>query len=260
MKKIKEIVGKRMKNDYDPKLAKPQSKGSSVSLVQSAIDNVWGRYYFPHYFRCGILFEEVETNYKDTMDLLNKCRQLEVRDDNSRLLPEELRNQLEIASTKFTVLLKIAFEYLTIELLGSINNIVSNENKNPITVPWQNLSLEDRIHSLKRALGYNAALPSVLNTLFQRRDIIEHPSSQRIYNNGPHTWKTVHLSWVLSGEIEGMWSDINSFVEGIGKNYEHFTESHKGKGNIKLNVKRGLKSNDPFKRNNINAGLTNDTK
>jgi hypothetical protein len=245
MKKVKDIKGNSLKNAYDPALAKPHEKGAVVEIVQTAKDNKWGRYYFTKHFRYPHIFNKADDCHTKTLVLLDKCRQLNVGKDSSRFVSQELKFDIEFVSMEFLILLKLGFEYLTVELLDSINTVKQNLQGLP-RIDWENIELKDRIEILKKNLNYKIKTPDCLDTLFQRRDIVEHPSSPRIYNNDEQGWKNVHLAWILSGEIENMCKDLEAFVNGLVRAYDKFIKDNERPGS--LEVKRGLKSNDPFKR------------
>lgn len=245
MRKTKGVKGKALKNTYDSLLAKSHKKGAPVQVVQPAKDNKWGRYYFTRYFRFPVILNEADAHYETTISLLNRCRQEPLGKDCARFVPEELKEELEVASMKFLILFKLGFEYLTMELLDSIYTIKANSEDQEKT-SWEDEELVPRINILKNELGYKIDTPGCLTLLFDRRDIVEHPSSSRIYNSDKNSWKSVHLAWVLNGEIETTNGDIQTFVDGLIEAYEMFRETHKRPGT--LNVKRGLRSDDPYRK------------
>lgn len=136
------VKGKALKDVSDPKLAKSHKQGTTINYVQSAKDNIWGKYYFNQYHRNYSLFLKLEYYYKKTIGILNECRKLQVNDKtNTRFIPDELRNQLEFYSMFYVVFTKIAFEYLTIELLNAFNNTERLKQKRIPKIDWEKFRL-----------------------------------------------------------------------------------------------------------------------
>lgn len=243
MRKTKDVKGKALKNTYDSSLAKSHKKGTPVQVVQPAKDNKWGRYYFTRYFRFPAILNKADTHYETTISLLNKCRREPLGKDQVRFVPEKLKEELEIASMEFLMLFNLGFVYLAAELLDSIYAVKSNlEDRKKIE--WEKLKLIPQINLLKKELDYKTDIPECLALLFSRRDIVEHPDPSRIYNSDKRSWKNVHLAWILSGEIETINGNIQTFTDGLIEAYEIFREAHKHSGT--LNIKRGLRSDDPY--------------
>jgi hypothetical protein len=90
-------------------------------------------------------------------------------------------------------------------------------------------------------------VPTSLFDLFTRRDIVEHPTSERLYNATENGWKNNHLAWVLSGEIEGKNDEIVEFVNRITETFDQYLKDNPIPGKLE-GVQRGVKSVDPFKK------------
>lgn len=239
------VSGTPLKSTSDSSLAKPHKEGAIVEYVQPAKDNKWGRYYYQQYHRYHVYFVNLESYYKNTFELLSLCRKEKLHNDNARHINSSLRDKLEFNSALYVVTINLAFEYMTIEMLYFLNNIL-NIKGSDLKVPWENIDLKERIKVLCKNLKLNDKLPEFLTELLNRRDIVEHPSNNRLYNVDQNEWENVHLSWVLSGKIEGSYNKIIDFVNPIIKAFDEYTESNKKPGILK-GVVRGLKSLDPYK-------------
>jgi hypothetical protein len=246
MSKKHNVSGRRLKSISDPTLSLYHPKGTTVSLIQPAIDNIWGRYYFKDYFRSYLFFKIAKIHYKKMITLLTECRKQPIGKDNSRSISDNLRDKLEVESIEFIIFIKLGFEYIIPDMMRSVNNI--RERKfNIQKINWENISsLEDKLKILVKCLGISTSIPNSLSDLFNRRDIIEHPTEDRIYNSLGNGWKNVHLSWILSGEIEKSYEDINTFIIVLKKSYDKYIQNNPIPG--VLNVTRGIRAVDPSKK------------
>ncbi len=239
-------VGSKLKNESDPSLAKEHKAGAVVELVQPAKDDRWGRYYFNHYQRYWNILNESRRHYNRALIYLKKCRQLPVdTKTQNRHVPEELRDKLEMHSMKYLVLLKMGYEYMTLEMLPSIDHI--QEAKQGIAkTDWDKVDLLKRISSLKSKLSISKDVPDCLFPLFDRRDIVEHPNQERLYNATANGWKNNHLAWVLSGDMEGTMEKIVDFTSEIIKVFDEYVKNNPIPGTLE-GVVRGLKASESYK-------------
>jgi uncharacterized protein HemY len=76
------------------------------------------------YHRHNLILNQCLRSYKRTITLLDRCRSLKV-DENTgfRMIPDYLRNELEIESMMFLMLLKLGLEYLVAEYQSIISDI-----------------------------------------------------------------------------------------------------------------------------------------
>lgn len=239
--------GKKLKNISDPKLAHSHPAGVKVYFAQPAVDKRWGRFYFYHYPRNYHLFVAGQKAYKKTFKLLEGCRKLPVNPKtNDRTVPEKLRDLLEIASMTYFVLTKMGFEYLTTEYLLAVKQIKDHKHE-PFIMPADDDELLEKIKALVSGLGITQPIPQAVMTVLERRDIIEHPTQNRLYNGSETGWKNNHLAWVLSGEIEGLPDQVVPFVNIVVKTAEKYKEDNPIPG-ILTGLTRGLKSGEPCKK------------
>lgn len=241
------IRGNKLRNESDSTLAHSHQAGAIVSFVQPARDNVWGRYYFVHYMRHYWILSEARLSYRKSLRLLKRCRDLEVNPKTLvRHIPDDLKERLDVASMEYVILIKLGFEYLTAEMMQRINN-VRKMKFGLIEIPWEDTQVINRLRTILTNLGSSANIPTTLISLITRRDIVEHPTQERLYNCKENEWKNVHLSWVLSGELEGSLKEIVNFVNPLMKQFEEYAEANKVPGTL-TGVKRGIKSTDPYKK------------
>lgn len=245
-KKLK-ISSLKLKNVSDPKLARFHNKGSSFELVQSSLDKKWGRYYFNHYNRYLLYFERAGLEYNETMKTLSVCRKIKVDTKTSiRHIEDKMRDDLELHSALFLILIKLGFEYMTNEILPTVNRIMNRLDNTPI-VEWEQLDINDRLNSLTKMLNSKTSVPLELYNLFDRRDIVEHPTQDRLYNMQDNNWKNNHLAWVLSGEIEDVFDSIVNFVNEQTILFEKYVIDNPMPGKL-LGVQRGIKAGEQFKK------------
>jgi hypothetical protein len=124
MSKKQNIRAQKMKNASDPALARSHKEGAVVELVQPANDKKWGRYFFNHYRRYILLLTKSLEEYEETIKLLEECRKIKVDEvRGTRHIETDLRDKLELHSMQFLILLKLGFEYMTLEMLPAVNQV-----------------------------------------------------------------------------------------------------------------------------------------
>lgn len=241
------IRGSKLKDESDSSLAHSHQAGTIVHWVQPAKDNVWGRYYFVHYMRHYWILAKARVKYHRIIALLKKCRALEVNSKTFvRHVPDQLKQRLDVESMEYVMLTKLGFEYLTAEMMQRINNIRIMKFGLP-EVPWEDIGIIDRLNIILKDLEIPTEIPTSLIDLLSRRDIVEHPTKERLYNTKENEWKNVHLSWILSGEIEGTFEPIVNFANSVMERFEEYIETNKVPGAL-TGLKRGLKSKDSYKK------------
>lgn len=238
---------KPLKNLSDPELAHSHPAGTTVHVAQPSVDKKWGRYHYYFYKRNGHLFDMGNKYYKKSLSLLNKCRKISINTNtNIRTLPDNLRNKLEINSISFLVFTKMGFEYLAAEYIPSIKQIKDFKGEE-FSLPAENENLIDKIRFLINALDIKLSIPQSLITVLSRRDVVEHPTPQRLYNGSDTEWKNNHLAWVLSGEIEGLMDEIIPYINIIIETAERYIKDNPVPGTVTA-LLRGMKAGESFKK------------
>jgi len=247
MSKRNKPTGKKLKNLSDPKLAQPHKKGLKIRFILTSLDTKWGRFSYNLYYRHHIIFEDSLKYYKKTTVLLNKCRKLEVnKDTRFREIPDILRNKLEINSMKFLILFKLGLEYLVSEYQPIIKNI--KEHRGEIFCePSPSKDLGNRLKILKDAIGLKEEVPNQIYILLDRRDIIEHPTKERLSEGSKTGWKTINLSWILCGEVDGIINPIIGFINKFVEKMETYKKDNPIPGKL-TGVRRGIKAGEQYKK------------
>lgn len=246
MKQYK-FVGSKLKNTSDPSQANPHSAGTVVEFVQPSKDNVYGRYYFTHYRRHFFMLEKALKYFEKIKELIDQCRNTTVGKDNVRHIDDKIKEELEVESTEYVVLTKIGLEYMTIEMLSFINSAICKKGGRIDMVQWETFTLLERIKSLLLALKLQLQIPTELTTLLSRRDLVEHPKWSHLYNCDLVEWKSVHLAWILSGDIYNYDESIVPFINAIIIAFEKFEKENQIPGEL-TGLTRGLKSMDQTKK------------
>jgi hypothetical protein len=245
-KKIKPR-GRKLKNLSDPNLAHSHKKGTTVYFMSTSVDPKWGRYLYHLYQRHSLVLKQSLKYYKKTIELLNQCRQLEVDEKTGfRMIPDNLRNKLEINSMKFLILLKLGLEYLVTEYQPVIKEIKKYRGES-FNDPLNTEDLRNRLKILKNAIGIKNEIPTQIYTILDRRDIVEHPTTDRLQEGSGTGWKTVNLSWVLCGEIEGIIDPIVHFVNEFIEKVEAYKKDNPIPGTL-TGITRGLKAEEQYKK------------
>lgn len=245
-KKIKP-KGRKLKNLSDPNLAHSHKKGTTVYFMSTSVDLKWGRYLYHSYQRHGLILKQSLKYYKRTIKLLNQCRRLEVNEKTGfRMIPDNLRNKLEINSIKFLVLLKLGLEYLVVEYQPVIREIKKYRGES-YTDPLNTEDLGKRLKILKNAIGIKSGIPTQIYTILDRRDIVEHPTTDRLQEGSNTGWKTINLSWILCGEIEDIINPIVNFVNEFVEKAEVYKKDNPIPGAL-TGLIRGIKAGEHYKK------------
>ena len=241
--KKQSISSRKLKNSSDPKLAKTHEQGAVVELSQPSLDKVWGRYYFSHYRRSFVYLNQSVTDYEKTIELLKEARKTEVgKTTGVRYIDNELRDKLELASADFLIHSKLGLEYLCLEILPVIERIENHFDMNRTKISHD--TILDMLKGSIKALNLTIKVPQIVADLLIRRDIVEHPNKDRLYNIT--NWKNVHVAWVLSGEIEKYRDELVGLVNEINQAFDKFRDEHEIPGTLQ-GVKRGVRADEPFK-------------
>jgi len=239
--------GRKLKNLSDPSLAKPHKKGSKLYFTLNSLDPIWGRYLYHLYHRHGLILRQCLRSYKRTIVLLNQCRSLKVdKNTGFRMIPDYLRNKLEIESMMLLILLKLGLEYLVVEyqpIIRSIKEYLGEEYPEPSDKE----DLNNKLKILKDTIGIKAEIPIQIYTILERRHIVEHPTTERLQEGSDTGWKAVNLSWVLSGEVEGIVDPIVHFVNEFIKTIEAYIKANPVPGAL-TGLTRGAKAGEQYKK------------
>jgi len=239
--------GRKLKNLSDPALAHSHKQGATVHFTLTAVDPKWGRYLYCLYRRYGLILNQSLKHYKKTIKLLNECRQLKVEEKSGfRNIPDDLRDKLEISSMQFLVLTKLGLEYLVAEYQLAIKQIKEHRGES-YTPPLDTDDLGGRLKILKDAIGVKSEIPPQIYTVLGRRDILEHPTTDRLWEGSETGWKTVSLSWVLCGEIEGIIDPVIIFVNEFVERVEAYIKDNPILGTL-TGLTRGLKAGEQYKK------------
>jgi hypothetical protein len=249
MSKRMKSIGRKLKNLSDPSLAHSHKEGANVLFMLTSVDPKWGRYLYCQYRRYGLILNQSLKYYKKSIKLLNECRQLKVQEKTGfRNIPDNLRDNLEINTMQFLILTKLGLEYLFTEYESAIKQIKKHRKEN-YDPPLDTEDLGSRLKKIKDAIEVKSEIPRQVYTILDRRDIVEHPTTQRLWEGSETGWKTVNLSWVLCGEIDGIISPIVIFVNEFVKKVEAYIKDNPIPGTLN-GLTRGLKAGEQFKKPN----------
>lgn len=241
------IKGRKLKNVSDPTLAHSHPQGAKVNFALTSVDPKWGRYLYLQYRRNGFILREGARYYKLALKSLNKCRELPVEEKSGfRKVPDKLKRKLEIQVIQFLVLTKLGLEYLITEYELSIKQIKAKRNED-FLMPVNEEELAKRLETLAKAVGVIAKFPTEIHTIVNRRHIVEHPTTDRLWNGTDTGWKTVNLSWALSGELEGILDPLITYVNEFVEKVEKYIADNPIPGELKISH-RGLKAGEQYKK------------
>lgn len=247
MSKKLAIKGRKLKNLSDPTLAHSHQQGAVVNFALTAVDPKWGRYLYLQYRRNGHILRAGARYYKLALKSLEKCRKLPVKDKSGfRNLPDNLKIQFELQTIQFLTLTKLGLEYLVTEYELGVTQIKA-KRKETFSMPSNEEDLAKRLETLAKAVGVTSKFPQEIHTIVDRRHIVEHPTTDRLWNGTETGWKVVNLSWALSGEIEGILDPIVDYVNEFLKRAEKYIADNPIPGELKISH-RGLKAGEQFKK------------
>jgi len=247
MSKKLSIIGRKLKNLSDPSLAHSHPEGATVNFALTAVDPKWGRYMYLHYPRNGHILKAGARYYNLALKSLEKCRKLPVEEKlGFRMLPDTLKIKFEIQTIQFLTLTKLGLEYLVTEYELGVTQIKA-KRKETFSMPTNEEELAKRLETLAKAVGVTSEFPQEIHTIVDRRHIVEHPTIDRLANGTDTGWKTVNLSWALSGEIEGVLDPIVAYVNEFVRKVVKYIADNPIPGELK-NVHRGLKAGEGYKK------------
>lgn len=247
MSKKLTVQGRKLKNLSDPSLAHSHEKGAVVEFALTSVDPKWGRYLYLQYRRNGHILRAGARYYKLALKSLEKCRKLPVKDKSGfRNVPDELKIKFELQVIQFLTLTKLGLEYLIVEYELGVKQIKDKKNE-PFTMPANDEDLAKRLETLAQAVGVTSKFPQEIHTVVDRRHIVEHPTTDRLWNGTDTGWKVVNLSWALSGEIEGVLDPIVAYVNEFVTKVEKYLADNPIPGELKISH-RGLKAGEQYKK------------
>jgi len=250
MSKKLTIKGRKLKNLSDPTLAHSHPQGATVNFALTSVDPKWGRYLYLQYRRNGHILRAGARYYNNALKSLEKCRKLPVEDKTGfRKVPDKLKIQFEIQTIQFLTLTKLGLEYLVTEYELAVKQIKAKRNED-FSMPANVEELAKRLETLANAVGVTCKFPQEIHTIIDRRHIVEHPTTDRLWNGTDTGWKVVNLSWALSGELEGLLDPIVAYVNEFVEKVEKYIADNPIPGELKISH-RGLKAGEQYKKPTI---------
>jgi hypothetical protein len=241
------VSGRKLKNLSDPTLAHSHPQGATVNYALTSVDPKWGRYLYLQYRRNGFILRAGARYYKLALKSLEKCRKLPVEDKSGfRKVPDKLKIQFEIQVIQFLTLTKLGLEYLITEYELGVKQIKTKRNE-PFSMPSNEEDLVKRLETLAKAVGVVGKFPTEIHTIIDRRHIVEHPTTDRLWNGTDTGWKTVNLSWALSGELEGILDPLIVYVNEFVEEVEKYIADNPIPGELNISH-RGLKAGEQYKK------------
>ncbi|MCW1888285.1 MAG: hypothetical protein KIH67_001910 [Candidatus Moranbacteria bacterium] len=208
-------MGKKIKIESDPNLAKSHEAGAIVELTQPALHSQFG---LVHYLSFQIHIFQIkiaEKYFKDLENSQGKILEAEIKPGNMRLITDpELLMDIYQSGLGLMVNTHLAFDCF---LFHALLNVFKED---PIKVAELNSKEWDTIKKLGVFLkltnnenlinsdGYTAFIQ-----IKEKRDAFSHINSDRYYNAKDGEWDEVPLAWIVSGKYKNPYKKAVVFLE-----------------------------------------------
>lgn len=241
-------MGKKVKIESDPKLAKPHAQGAVVELVQPAIHEL-GMIYIGHPYYWVMHARYANNGYRRLKKYIDKILQKQPDKTNVRSVHDfSLINKAYKATCDLVIHSYLSYEYFSLFVLTSVYlNVSSSDEDKKIFAQLEPLELKEKFRHIltdviKRPELVNSTGYSMLfQELEQTRHAINHPKNENIYNCGKNSWDKVPLAWGLSGKSLKFFEESAKLFNQTYKAWKAIEQNYSKPGTL-TGVQRGIKS------------------
>lgn len=241
-------MGRKVKTESDPKLAKPHKEGAIIEWVQPALNDL-GLIYIGQPIYWSLHARYADLAYKRLKKYENLILSQSPNKTNVRSVHDiKLISKIYKATCDMVIHLYLLFENFTLFTLTAVYLYLdtTEENKNKFNF-LKDQELKEKIrHILVDILDK----PKLVNSkgysmLFQEweqiRHAINHPKNENIYNCGDNTWDSVPMAWAISGKGRKFFDEIAKLFNEMHNSW-NFVEKKYSHPATLPDVKRGIKS------------------
>ena len=241
-------MGRKVKTQSDPNLAKPHAAGAVVELVQPAIHDL-GLIYFGHPYYWGLHARFANAGYLRLKRYIDIILQKQPDKANARSIHDfKLIGKAYKATCDLVMHTYLSYEYFTLFILTTVylNSHSTEEDKKK----FNELEPKELKEKLRHVLVEVIKKPHLVNSLGysmlfqeleQTRHAINHPKNENIYNCGQNTWDKVPLAWGISGKCLKFFEESVKLFNEIYKEWLKIEPNYSKPGTL-TGVQRGIKS------------------
>lgn len=241
-------MGKQVKMQSDPTLAKPHSAGAVVELVQPAVHDL-GLIYIGHPYYWVLHANYANAGYKRLKKYIDKVLQQNPDQSNVRSIQDsKLITKIYKATCDLVIHTYLSYEYFVLFVLTSV--YLNPRSTEADKKKFADLELKELKEKTKHILIEIINKPSLVNSpgysmLFQEleqiRHAINHPKNENIYNSGKNSWDKVPLAWGISGKAFKFFDESAKLFNEMYKAWQSVEPIYSKPGNL-TGVQRGIKS------------------
>jgi hypothetical protein len=187
-------MGRKHESVSDPALAKPHAAGTPIQVIQLAEHAQFGT--IAHEVRrlWQLHYAMARSGYIELRQHHDRILHLPVEQHGGRTLgasdQPDLTLMVYAAGTQMVINTVLTMQHLCQEIEASLTTQLAGS------------TLAERIKEVIQLAGLSASTTgpgySALQEILERRDAIEHPKRQNVFNSHPNNWDRVPLNWFMT--------------------------------------------------------------
>ncbi len=241
-------MGKKVRTQSDPTLARSHQAGARIEIVQPAVHEL-GLIHFGHPYYYALHARYANSGYRRLKKYIDKILQQQPDHANIRSVHDfTLINKLYKATYDLVVHTYLAYEYFTLHILTAayLYPGATEIDKKKFT----DLEPQELKEKLRHILTDIIKRPELVGSqgysmLFQEleqiRHALNHPKNNTVYNCGQNSWDRVPLAWGISGKSLKFYENSVELFNALYKSWKSVELSY-AKPGILTGVQRGIKS------------------
>ncbi len=241
-------MGRKVKVQSDPNLAKPHAAGAKVELVQPAIHDL-GLIYIGHPYYWGLHARYANAGFNRLKKYIDLILQKQPDNTNVRSVHDfNLISKIYKSTCDLVTHTYMSYEYFSLFVLTAVYlNVNSTDEDKKVFKELENKELKEKLRhiivsilkepNLVNSTGYSM----LFQELEQIRHAINHPKNENIYNCGENTWDKVPLAWGVSGKSLKFFEESAKLFNEIYKSWQKIEPNYSKQGTL-TGVQRGIKS------------------
>ncbi len=232
-------MGRAVRLEGNPKLAKPHTKGATVTLTQDLNHAQYGGVAY-QWFRLMIVELALAEQSRDHL-----------RDQHSVVLamPVDVSNIRTIDDLDFLADVYDAGSGMVSHVVRAVQHLAVEMQREG--QPLLATTVADRLQEAARGLGINDCSDEPdyqgFVEIVRIRDAIEHPRDENLYQGDKNRWDEVPLAWMLSERGLQAYERFERWITRVADDWNAYLQAHPRTITFDV-VKRGVESLLPAKK------------
>jgi len=234
-------MGKKAKQHYNIKLAKPHPEGSAIALLQTCVHEmgqisiILPNYWVFHY-------RSAKSNLKEIKKMQNEILYIKPDKSNFRLFSDmNLMSKFYDQGIQLITNTYLSFEHLTTLTLDKLFNVfqdkeIKKHEKDDLKEKLNFVLKYTNLNRLTKEQGYNLLFTEVERT----RHNMNHPKRSTTFNCNESGWDNVPLAWLTAEKYKNI-DQVFNLLEKLHQESENYF-NNLPKDKITLTVERGIES------------------